>query len=62
MTDQLAGLLGSASLYFGSNWLLTSFDRRVVRTLPPEWREHPELREAFDAYLKTDWHASALLS
>jgi hypothetical protein len=61
MTDQLAGLIGSASLYFGSGWLLLRLYQRAVRSLPADWRDHPELRAAYKAFLAAPWQPAGPL-
>jgi hypothetical protein len=51
MVAQLAGLLASIVLYCAALWAFLAAQARTIRALPPDWREHPELREGYEAAL-----------
>jgi hypothetical protein len=49
MAIQVAGLFGSVALYLGAVWPFSRVQARAIRALPREWRDHPELRDAYEA-------------
>jgi hypothetical protein len=51
IAGQLAGLVASIAAYLAGVWLFLRAQAKRIRTLPPEWRDHPELREVYDAAL-----------
>jgi hypothetical protein len=61
MLGELVGLLGSVALWILALGLESRAMKAAVRTAPPEWRDHPELRDAYAEVLgpgrrrRTSW-------
>jgi hypothetical protein len=49
IAGQLIGLAASLATYLGGVWLLLRIQSRRIQALPDEWREHPDLRDRYDA-------------
>jgi hypothetical protein len=49
---ELAGLLASVAVSGAGTALFIHFQARRVRALPPDWREHPSLREQYGEALR----------
>jgi hypothetical protein len=51
IAGQLVGLAASLATYVTAVWIFLLVQSRSIQALPAEWREHPELRERYEAAL-----------
>ena len=67
MVTEVVGLAAAAALWTLAFVLKTRAERRAILAAPSEWREHPELRDAYAEFLeptepwKPSWRSYARL-
>jgi hypothetical protein len=60
MMVRVLGFIGCVALYLGATWFFLSSQASLIRGLPMDWREVPELRDRYASALSITWRDAVM--